>query len=84
MPLYQFIIHGRMADETGGFYTTRWCRAPDERAAVQQAMKMVHQSWHGPPIHALEVEEGRRIRFWDIRSWTNHGSTFYFDGPTGG
>jgi len=79
MPLYKFIIHGRMADETGGFYTTRWCRAPDEPSAAHKAMKIVRDGWEGPLIHALEIEEGWRIRFWEIPWTTNRGSTFYED-----
>lgn len=79
MPIYRFIIHGRMADDSGGFYTTRWCRAPDEGAAAQRAMKIVCNEWEGPPIHALQIDEGRRISFWEIWNAPNRGCTFYSD-----
>jgi len=85
MPLYRFIIRGRIAGENApaGFYTTRWCRARDQEGAVQRAFDIVRAdlnrqspSW---TISDLEAEDSWRIRFWEIGRAPNRGYTFYDD-----
>jgi len=83
MPLYRFTIHGRIMGATApnGLYTTRWCRARDQKNAAEKALDIVRfdlskefPSW---AISDLEVEQGWRIRFWEIWRAPNRGYTFY-------
>jgi len=85
MPLYRFIIHGRIAGENApaGFYTTRWCRAGDQENAAKKAFDIVRRdlnkrvpNWR---ISDLEVEKSCRIGFWEIWRAPNRGFTFYDD-----
>jgi hypothetical protein len=85
MPLYRFIIHGRIAGESApnGFYATRWCRASDQEAAAKKVFDIVRADLNKQSpnwsISDLEIEKGWRIRFWEIGRAPNRGFTFYSD-----
>lgn len=88
MPFYRFIVHGRFVDSRPryrGFYTTRWAWAATEERAARKALDSVARDWRSGPsakLHSgippvLEIEDGFRIRPWQVWSAPNRGSTFY-------
>lgn len=78
MPFYRFIIHGRGPLTNGalGFFTTRWCWAPNPDKAAEKALRLVRKDWE-PETPVLEVDKGWHISFFDIWKGPNRGHTFY-------
>ena len=85
MPFYRFRIHGtgNLRNGMEGFYTTRWCWAPDQESAAAKAIRIVRkdaESQHLGTISSLEVEEGWRISVFEISKAPNRGYTLYGPG----
>ena len=89
LPLYRFILHGRgirRGDETGGFYTTRWCFGRSQDEAAGKAIEIVRKDWtvgasarlaDGPPS-SIDIEEGWPISIRQLWDAPNKGNTLYF------
>ncbi|MCE3290037.1 MAG: hypothetical protein K0R83_2049 [Caulobacter sp.] len=89
MPLYRFILHGQgitRGDETGGFYTTRWCFGRTQVEAAEKAIEIVLKDWttgasahlaDGPPT-SIEIDDGWPISIHQIWDAPNKGNTLYF------
>ena len=63
-----------------GFYTTRWCWAPDQETAAAKAMRIVCKDVEKQQLgtlSSLEVEEDWRITVFEIRKAPNRGYTLY-------
>jgi hypothetical protein len=85
MPFYRFRIHGTGNIRNGivGFYTTRWCWAPDQEGAAAKALRIVRKDVERRrmgTLSSLKVEKGQRISVFEIPKAPNRGYTFYDTG----